>query len=222
MRWTDCLIDRRLLLVAACSAASVASAQTQWPAPRPLDENRLARAGVRVVEADQLTLVTDLPPSLAIDELPRVVAAALPLWSERFDVPMAGLGEWRLRAYLMRDREKFDALGLVPEEAGPFPHGWSLGHEAWLVDQPSDYYRRHLLLHEATHSFMMTELGGCGPAWFMEGMAELLGTHTWDGETGDLALGVMPASRGRRAVLGPHQARPLGDEDRCRSRRSSS
>ncbi|MEM1305757.1 MAG: hypothetical protein AAGG46_12720, partial [Planctomycetota bacterium] len=59
------------------------------------------------------------------------------------------------------------------------------------------------LLHEATHSFMMTELGGCGPAWFMEGMAELLGTHTWDaganqalgGPAGELTLGVTPASR---------------------------
>ncbi len=42
---------------------------------------------------------------------------------------------------------------------------------------------------------MAMNLGGCGPGWYMEGMAELFGTHTWDAQTGKLELGVMPASR---------------------------
>jgi hypothetical protein len=40
---------------------------------------------------------------------------------------------------------------------------------------------------------MQTQLGGSGAGWYMEGMAELLGTHTWRDDK--LTLGVMPASR---------------------------
>jgi hypothetical protein len=36
-------------------------------------------------------------------------------------------------------------------------------------------------------------LGGAGPPWYMEGMAELLGTHRWDGK--QLELGYFPKSR---------------------------
>ena len=63
----------------------------------------------------------------------------------------------------------------------------------WLYEQPSDYYRRHLLLHEGTHGFMNTVLGGCGPLWYMEGIAEYLATHRW--KDGRLTLGYMPRSR---------------------------
>ena len=50
-----------------------------------------------------------------------------------------------------------------------------MGAELWLHDQPTAYYRRHLLLHEGTHVFMASFLGGCGPGWYMEGTAELFG-----------------------------------------------
>src|SRR5204863_8711935 len=33
-------------------------------------------------------------------------------------------------------------------------------------------------------------LAGCGPPWYSEGIAELLGTHRWEG--GRLTLGIMP------------------------------
>ena len=184
-----------LLSCFCCWSSSLAAERIQWPQPRQLNTLRLANAGVRVIEGQRLTLVTDAPSSPAVVELPRVIAAALPILAKRFDVPAANLRDWRLRAYLIRDREKFDALGLLPTEAGPFPDGWAYGHEAWVIEQPSDYYRRHLLLHEMTHSFMMTQLGGCGPGWYMEGMAELLGTHTWAPRTNQLSLGVMPVSR---------------------------
>lgn len=39
---------------------------------------------------------------------------------------------------------------------------------------------------------MATLLGGCGPGWYMEGIAELLGMHAWDPDAGRLRLGVMP------------------------------
>ena len=57
------------------------------------------------------------------------------------------------------------------------------------------YYRRHLLLHEGTHAFMGKFLGGCGPGWYMEGTAELFGTHRMDDRRGELQMRVMPRDR---------------------------
>ena len=67
--------------------------------------------------------------------------------------------------------------------------------EFWLYDQPTAYYRRHLMLHEGTHVFMVSFLGGCGPGWYMEGTAELFGTHRLDEQSGQLTLRIMPRSR---------------------------
>ena len=105
----------------------------------------------------------------------------------------SGLADWRMQGYLMRDRDPFRAVGMFPPEREGLVHGYSIDHEMWLTEQPTAYYRRHLLLHEGTHGFMNTLLGTCGPGWYMEGVAELLGTHRWDGK--QLTLGVMPTSR---------------------------
>ena len=186
------------LAILLTSAAGFVHAQrpaAQWPAPRALDAARLQRAGLRILEGKHLRLVTDLPSSPAVDELPQMVDAAVEQWSDYFRVPHDKLNDWRVQAYLIGKREPFDALGLMPDGHDQFPHGLSMGYEVWFHEQPSDYYRRHLLLHEVTHGFMSTLLGGCGPGWYMEGVAEMLGTHDWKAESGVLKLGVMPASR---------------------------
>ncbi|WP_146445367.1 hypothetical protein [Botrimarina colliarenosi] len=172
-----------------------ATAHAEWPTPRPLDEGRLAVAGLRVVESRHATLVTDAASSAEIDNLPRLIDLAAPQWGERFGVEEDRLNTWRLRVYLIDEEAKFRALGLWPDKSGDFQHGLSLGYEVWVRQQATDYYRRHLLLHEATHSFMATLLGSCGPGWYMEGMAELCGTHAWDPATRKLRLAVIPASR---------------------------
>ncbi|MEX2169046.1 MAG: hypothetical protein WD851_07030 [Pirellulales bacterium] len=183
------------LALAATIAHAPPRAAAQWPAPRALEAERLQRAGLRVIEGQHLRLVTDLPSSPAVDELPQVVDAAVDQWADYFRVPREKQNDWRVQAYLIGKLEPFDALGLMPVGHDQFPHGLSMGYEVWLHEQPSDYYRRHLLLHEVTHSFMSTMLGGCGPGWYMEGIAEMLGTHDWDAAGGALKLGVMPASR---------------------------
>jgi hypothetical protein len=86
-----------------------------------------------------------------------------------------------------------------------------------MFDQTSVYYRRHLLLHEGTHCFMHTLLGGVGPPWYAEGMAELLATHRLEG--GKLALDYFPRATeevskwGRIEVVqrccAEHRAMPL-------------
>jgi hypothetical protein len=83
--------------------------------------------------------------------------------------------------------------GLLPEDLPPFAHGFSRDNVLWLHEQPSDYYRRHLLLHEGVHGFMNTVLGSCGPPWYMEGIAEYLGTHQF--QNGQLTLGYMQKNR---------------------------
>lgn len=178
------------------------SSFAQWPPARQLDPQRLSRAGLQTVSGDHLTLVTDLPIDDEIGRLPAVFDAAVPLWGARFGVAQPDLAEWRVQAYLIGDRAKFAAAGLMPHASQDFPYGLSMGHELWLHRQDIPYYTRHLLLHEGTHSFMATRLGGCGPGWYMEGVAELLGQHAWEADSQKLALGVM--------LPEGHDARSLG------------
>lgn len=190
-----------LCMVAVCPTladaqpvtASRRQAIAQWSPAREIDKSKLARGGFRVLEGKHITLVTDLEPAPGIDELPAVVDLAIAELANRFDIDLRSLNDWRVLGMLIRNREKFAAAGLMPAGHEEFPDGLSIGYELWVVDQPSDYYRRHLLLHELTHSFMATQLGSCGPGWYMEGMAELLGTHRW--ESRKLTLAVMPPHR---------------------------
>ena len=140
-----------------------------------------------------LWLYTDVPASNGVDELPLVFDKAVAEWGKYFGVETRELAKWQMQGFLIRDREKFSALGLMPEMHHDFINGYAQGSEFWLVDQPSDYFRRHLLLHEGTHGFMYAHLGGAGAGWYMEGMAEMLGTHLW--KDAQLKLGVMPASK---------------------------
>lgn len=183
---------RRVIAIGLLQLTAVAVA-AEPGAPRQVDERRAARVGLRKIVGQHLRLYTDLPPSDAVDSLPVVFDAAVPLWAKYFGVDYAGLRNWRMQGYLIQDRAKFAALDLLPKENREFTNGFSIGQELWLVEQPSDYFRRHLLLHEGTHGFMYSQLGDTGPGWYMEGMAELLGTHRW--QDGQLSLRVMPASR---------------------------
>jgi len=163
---------------------------------RRVDERRAGQVGIRKIVGRHLRLYTDVPASNGVDELPLVFDAAVEQWAAYFGVKPQQVANWQMQGFLIRDREKFVALKLMPETRSDFVNGYAQGDELWLMDQPSDYYRRHLLLHEGTHGFMYSQLGGAGAGWYMEGVAELLGTHRW--EDAKLTLGVMPANR--RAV----------------------
>lgn len=169
-----------------------AAARTEYVLPA-IDERRAAAAGIRKLAGKHLTLYTDLPADPAVDELPRVCDAAVPQLCNYFGVDPARVADWRIVGSVMKDKERFLGAGLYAEDLPPFPNGYSRGSELWLYDQPSDYYRRHLFLHELTHAFMNRWLGGAGPPWYMEGMAELLGTHRW--ADGKLQLAYTPRSK---------------------------
>ncbi|MEE9603421.1 MAG: hypothetical protein V3V75_08960 [Thermoguttaceae bacterium] len=103
----------------------------------------------------------------------------------------------------MKDNEsraKFVRAGLMPPEVPTFGNGYSSGLGLWLFEQPTAYYRRHLFLHEGTHGFMNTVLGGAGPPWYMEGIAELFATHSY--QNGRLQMSYFPARREEVPMLG--------------------
>lgn len=181
-------------------AANKVAAPVRPLAQMPVDEARLDRAGIRKLSGKHLRLFTDLPAGPETDVLPEVFDQAFPQWCQYFGVDAAAHADWKISGFLMKDKSRFQQAGVLPDDLPSFLHGYSRGYSLWLYDQPSDYYRRHLLLHEGTHSFMSSVVGGWGPPWYMEGMAELLGTHRW--RDGRLTLGVMPANREETPMWG--------------------
>ncbi|MEX0613289.1 MAG: hypothetical protein WD738_02460 [Pirellulales bacterium] len=171
------------------------------PAQR-VNDTRAESGGIRKLSARHLILYTDVPANPQIDRLPHIFDQAVPQWAKYFGVPDAKTDNWRAQAYLIGDRRRFEALGMMPAGHDEFINGISIGSELWLYDQPTDYYRRHLLLHEGTHVFMNAFLGGCGPGWYMEGTAELLATHRLDEQTGLVTLRIMPRDRAEVPMLG--------------------
>ncbi len=163
-----------------------------WPRME-IDDARVAAEGIRKLQGKHLILYTDLDSEPEVDELPAVFDRAFPQWCEYLGVDAKEHDDWSLTGILMRDKQRFRRAGLMPDDLPPFPHGYARNFEFWLYEQPSAYYRRHLLLHEGTHGFMNTLLGSCGPPWYMEGIAELLATHRW--RDGRLTLNVFPADR---------------------------
>jgi hypothetical protein len=165
-----------------------------------VDEARIAAAGIRKLSGRHLTLFTDLPPGEKIDSLPAVFDLALPQWCQYFGIPTESPADWRVIGTLIRDKALFQKVGLLPRDASDVHQGYFNLGRIWVFEQTSTYYQRHLLLHEGTHAFMQTFLGGTGPPWYAEGMAELLGTHRW--QYGRLTLDYMPVSRDEVPLLG--------------------
>jgi hypothetical protein len=174
-------------LVATAHASALEGSKSDLPR---IDEEAVKAAGLHKLGGQHITIYTDLPAGAEIDELSRVFDAAVPLWCEYFSIPKEKASDWKLAASVMKDRNRFMTAGLYPATLPDFANGYNVGSQIWVFDQPSGYYRRHLLLHEGTHAFMLRFLAGAGPPWYMEGMAELLATHRWQNE--QLQMAVMP------------------------------
>ncbi len=157
-----------------------------------IDDRKVAAEGIRRLTGRRLVLYTDLPARREIEELPELFDQAFPQWCAFFGVDPANAADWQAVGCLMSDKARFERAGLLPNALPPFANGYSVGRCLWLYDQTSPYYRRHLLLHEGVHAFMDTLLPAGGPPWYVEGLAELLGTHSW--QDGRLELGIFPAS----------------------------
>ncbi len=117
----------------------------------------------------------------------------IPLLCEYFELKIENYEHFRLCAFLIADFEKFRSSGAV-RQVQKLRNGYAQRGRIWLREQQSDYYRRHLLLHEGIHAFMGYALGDWGPPWYREGTAELLATHQID-EQRNLKLGYFPQEK---------------------------
>ncbi|MCA9126537.1 MAG: hypothetical protein KDB22_05605 [Planctomycetales bacterium] len=149
--------------------------------------------GFERIHGQYVDLITDMPIDDRLRELPRIFDAAVPQWCEAFGMKQSEISAWHVDAYIMRARERFLQAGLLPGELPQFPYGFHWGNRIWVSEQDTDYYNRHLLLHEGTHWFMNRKYLNYGPPWLMEGMAEWYGTHYWDGES--LQMGIIPKDK---------------------------
>lgn len=166
------------------------------------DDAALEAVGIRRYASERLVLYSDLPAE-KVERLPALVDAVYPDWVAYFGElpPARDRSEYQLTGYLIGDLDRFRSAGLVPADV-TFEHGVHRGRRFWMRDQEHDYYRAHLLLHEATHCFMTTIPGSAaGPVWYMEGMAERFGTHRVD-DGGRVTFRIMPASPEETAGFG--------------------
>ena len=188
----------------------VAAKQNQTrDSSRPhIDDEKAKSVGLRKLAGAQLTLYTDLPDLPEIAELPRVFELAVPQLCNYFSIPVEEGRKWKATCYLMRDSEPFRKAGAIPDELPEFENGITLGDEFWVQEQETAYFRRHLVLHEAVHSFMFHFLNGAGPTWYMEGTAELLATHQWR----DDKLALRHSPRDRDELPGWGRVRILQDD----------
>lgn len=165
------------------TAAAMDRINTRMPAAMPIDNERVADAGVFVSSGDHITLYSDVEDLDRRRQWVGLFDAAVDQWCKIFDIDAAQTEPWRMTAVLMEDQTRIRNAGLIPEDLPEFPAGFNRGHEFWVYLQKDDYYTRHLILHEGTHAFMQWFLSSSGPPWYSEGMAEWIALHRWDGET---------------------------------------
>jgi len=179
--------------------------------PRPeYDDARLRDLGIQKFESKRLRLFTDIDEAKA-QALPPLVDHIYDAWTAAFGPlpPAADGAEFQITGYLMKEADRFVAARMLRDDLPSFEHGRHLGLEFWMKEQDLDYYREHLLLHEATHCFMTATPGGDQPLWFHEGMAEMFGSHHPD-ESGKPQFCVFPKPDG--AYDGFARIRFLTDE----------
>jgi hypothetical protein len=149
----------------------------------------------RVISTAEHYEVSTSGPQAEADEWARMLEAAWPQYAEFFGTAAKLRRGERLRVAMYEDDATWRAAilaggGTPPQAGGYYCPG---ARVAYIKRQPSPWYTRTLLLHEAAHQyhyFARSGHGKPGGNWYVEGVAEHLGSHSWDGET--LHLGVLP------------------------------
>ena len=156
-----------------------------------VEDSHAAKFGLKVLRSERLTLVTDMEITSAVKHLSKAVDAAYSRLCAYFGIPEDDA--WRMTAFLMKDKKPFVEAGYFPAALPAFKDGFAWNSDCWLYDQPSDYYRQHLLIHEMTHCFMLTTVGNVGPLWMTEGFAEFFGMHEMSAD--GVKFGIMPPNK---------------------------
>ncbi len=144
-------------------------------------------------DGQYVRLTTDLASEEEVQRLVESFDAAVPQWIQFWNLSNSDFASFQVDACVMRDPERFKRQGLIPENVPDFPFGYAQGQQIWVHAQPSEYYTRHLMLHEGVHCLAFAAFGGAGPTWYQEGTAELLATHAGTGT--ELTVNRIPANR---------------------------
>lgn len=158
-----------------------------------LPANRAVASELLQREGRYIHLTTDLSSTEEADALVASFDAAVPQWIRFWNLSKDTLADWKVDACVIRNQAEFERLGLIPDRVPSFPFGYAWGNKVWVLAQKSEYYTRHLLLHEGVHSLAYHLHDGAGPTWFQEGTAELLATHR--GQRGTTEINRIPVSR---------------------------
>jgi len=132
----------------------------------------------------------------AAEEAARILEAAWSGFRAFFDAepPLKPAERLRVRFYMSRAAwvAGLRADGVRPPD-GAGGYYWPGTKTAYLYRQPTQYFTRTLLVHEAGHQFhFLARTHNKAPSapWYTEGIVEFLSWHRWDGER--LDLGVLP------------------------------
>jgi len=128
-------------------------------------------------EGVHMRLTSDVADEALLDDLVASFDTAVPQWLAFWGVRPQRATNWKIDGFLMRDTAAFRDRGELPARIPEFQNGFATPSTIWVNFQSSDYYNRHLVLHEGVHSLAFELFGGGGPSWYMEGTAELLATH---------------------------------------------
>lgn len=158
-----------------------------------IPSNVSAADSLRTLDGRHVRLTTDLESDAESRQLVESFDAAVPQWLRFWKLSESELSGFRVEACVMRDPTRFVREGLIPEHLPDFPFGYAMGSQIWVHAQNSEYYTRHLMLHEGVHCLAFAAFGGAGPTWYQEGTAELLATHR--GAGGSIETNQIPASR---------------------------
>jgi hypothetical protein len=95
----------------------------------------------------------------------------------------------------------------IPSSDAAMAHSGGFYHPAsgilFVRRQPTDYYSRHVVLHEVAHWYCLQLLGARYekmPLWLCEGLADFAAAHTWNGQN-------LRAMQGPRVSLENYPAR---------------
>lgn len=167
------------------------------------DDRRLAQMGIHRYESKHLVLYTDIDPERA-RPLPKLMDEAYAAWVDYFGPlpPDREEKDFQMIGYIMADRNLFRDSGLMTDDIRISLEGVYKDQVFWMNDQPIDYYRRHLMIHEGTHCFMTALPNPTNQfIWYMEGMAELFRAHQTDKE-GKTRFQLFPQDRETFGGLG--------------------
>ena len=168
---------------------------------RVLNDEHLAKVGIRKHESRRLKLYTDLP-SNAIATIPLLVDQLFERWEAELGPlpPDRVATDFQMTGYLINEPALFREQDLIPEDL-QLDHGRHRQNEFWVRNQNSLYYREHLVLHEATHCYMTYLPNVTAPNWYLEGMAEYFAVHQTNKE-GIIQFGAIPQSQSESIGFG--------------------